>query len=61
MKKNNTWNIRQLVNDSFGPSSQQTSVLPAYYIVDWRISIVLVQGLLEIRAKAIIFKLVLTL
>ena len=27
MKKKNTWNIRRLVNDSFGPSSKQTSVI----------------------------------
>ena len=26
-KKNNTWNIRRLVDDSFGPSFQQTSVI----------------------------------
>ena len=34
MKKENTGSIRRLVDDSFGPSSQQTSVI---YIVDWRI------------------------
>ena len=27
MKKNNTWNIRNLVDESFVPSAQQTSVL----------------------------------
>ena len=27
MKKNDTWNIRRLVDDSFGPSFQQTSVI----------------------------------
>jgi hypothetical protein len=27
IKKNNTWNIRRLVNQSFGPSTQQPSVL----------------------------------
>ena len=26
-KKNNTWNIRRLVDDSFGPSSKQTGVI----------------------------------
>ena len=31
MKKENTGSIRRLVDDSFGPSSQQTSVI---YIVD---------------------------
>ena len=35
-KKNNTKNIRRLVNESFVPANQQTSK-PAYYIVDCRI------------------------
>ena len=30
-KKNNTWNIRRLVDESFFPSAQRTSL----YIVDW--------------------------
>ena len=34
IKKNNTWYIRLLVNDSFVQSSKQ----PAHFIVDWRIS-----------------------
>ena len=27
MKKNNTWNIRRLVDDSFAPLARQTSIL----------------------------------
>ena len=33
LKKNNDWNIRRLVDESFVPANQQTSKL-AYYIVD---------------------------
>ena len=32
-KKNNTWNIRRLVDESFVPATQQPSD-PAYYIED---------------------------
>ena len=32
-KMNNTWNIRRLVDESFVPSAQQTSV-SSYYILD---------------------------
>ena len=41
-KKNNTWNIRLLVDNLFVPSSKQPSVIYCrltYYIVNWRISI----------------------
>jgi hypothetical protein len=34
MKKNNTWNIRRLGDESFVPATQETSI---FYIEDWRI------------------------
>ena len=36
MKKNDTWNIRLLVDESFVPSAHRPSKT-VYYIVDWRI------------------------
>ena len=44
-EKNNSWNIRRMVNESFVPATQQTSK-PAYYIVDCWIS-----GLYEASEK----------
>ena len=35
-EKNNTWNIRRLVDDSFGPSSQRTRVLHCKLTDFWK-------------------------
>ena len=49
-KKNNTWNIRRLVDELFVPATQRPSD-PAYYIEDCRIS----DALNQVRAECFDF------